>query len=175
MAYHSRFTSEDIEFVCGTSLLKVKGASSRSSFLERDPEVFDIIDEVIELYKPNIMFKNFEIKHASDRNLLYNILYLTKLIRKLKRVKGRRNAVQIANNLAHSEFACPGDDFFALSSLYPPGTGKERAKWKQYTATVRAALGMRMLPLLFPEGTPDEPVNKWWSSFAKNNFVGKIL
>lgn len=52
--------------------------------LETDGE--DIIDEALQYFKPNIFFREFEIKNASDRTLIYLTLYITECLRKLCRV-----------------------------------------------------------------------------------------
>ena len=42
-----------------------------------NPDMGDIIDEVLEYYKPNIFFPAFDIKNAADRLIIYGILYVT--------------------------------------------------------------------------------------------------
>lgn len=46
----------------------------------------DIVDEALEYFKPNIFFREFEIKGSSDRTLIYLTFYITECLRKLSRV-----------------------------------------------------------------------------------------
>ena len=46
----------------------------------------DIIDEALVYFKPNIFFREFEIKGPADRTLIYLTFYITECLRKLQRV-----------------------------------------------------------------------------------------
>ena len=51
-----------------------------------ETEEYDIIDEALEYFKPNIFFREYEIKGAADRTLIYLTFYITECLRKLSRV-----------------------------------------------------------------------------------------
>lgn len=46
----------------------------------------DIIDEALTYFKPNIFFRQFEIKGSADRTLIYLFLYITECLKKLQKV-----------------------------------------------------------------------------------------
>lgn len=46
----------------------------------------DIIDEALAYFKPNIFFREFEIKGSADRTLIYLTLYVSECLRKLQKV-----------------------------------------------------------------------------------------
>ncbi|EJW78165.1 hypothetical protein WUBG_10927 [Wuchereria bancrofti] len=46
----------------------------------------DIIDEALAYFKPNIFFREFEIKSPADRTLIYLTLYISECLRKLQKV-----------------------------------------------------------------------------------------
>lgn len=45
----------------------------------------DIIDEALTLFKPNIFFREYEIKSPADRTLIYLTLYISECLRKLQK------------------------------------------------------------------------------------------
>lgn len=47
----------------------------------------DIIDEALKYFKPNVFFREFEIKGAADRTLMYLLLYITECLKRLQRVR----------------------------------------------------------------------------------------
>lgn len=51
-----------------------------------DDQSDDIIDEALTYFKPNIFFREFEIKGAADRTLIYLFLYITECLKKLVKV-----------------------------------------------------------------------------------------
>lgn len=46
----------------------------------------DIIDESLAYFKPNIFFREYEIKGPADRTLIYLTLYISECLRKLQKV-----------------------------------------------------------------------------------------
>jgi actin related protein 2/3 complex subunit 3 len=53
-----------------------------SSFCDVDEE--DIIDETLQTFKANILFRNFEVKGNADRLLIYLTLYVSQCLRKIQ-------------------------------------------------------------------------------------------
>ena len=51
-----------------------------------DANTEDIIDEALAYFKPNVFFRQYEIKGPADRTLIYLILYITECLKKLQRV-----------------------------------------------------------------------------------------
>jgi actin related protein 2/3 complex, subunit 3 len=58
----------------GTSELDVDAAN----------ESYDPLDEVLALFRANTFFRNFEIKGAADRVLIYGILFVQEILGKIK-------------------------------------------------------------------------------------------
>lgn len=54
-------------------------------FLGNSEDV-DIIDEALMYFKPNIFFREYDIKGAADRTLIYLFLYITECLKRLHRV-----------------------------------------------------------------------------------------
>lgn len=48
-----------------------------------NPNEKDIIDEALELFKANVLYKNFEIKGDADRLLVYLTFYISQCITKV--------------------------------------------------------------------------------------------
>ena len=46
-----------------------------------DPSRPDIVDEAIDLFRANSLFRNFEIKGGADRALIYLILFISDCLR----------------------------------------------------------------------------------------------
>ncbi len=51
---------------------------------EPDSESFDALDEVLNLFRANTFFRNFEIQSPADRLLIYGILWLTECLGKIR-------------------------------------------------------------------------------------------
>lgn len=86
-----------------------------------DPERWDIIDETLDLFRANSLFRNFEIKGPADRTLIVLILYISDCLAKLgsaKTVPSQLEAGKMLNTLSVDSFPVPGDANFALNSHY---------------------------------------------------------
>jgi hypothetical protein len=89
-----------------------------------DPDAEDIIDEALNLFRANVLFRNFEIKGDADRVLIYLILFITECLGKLARNPSLREAEKILGTLALGNFAIPGDATFPLNALYTAPANK---------------------------------------------------
>ncbi len=79
----------------------------------------DIIDEAIETFKANVMFRNFEIKGSGDRVLCYLTLYVTHCLNALTKATNKNDAQKKLQTLALENFSIPGDSNFVFAGLYP--------------------------------------------------------
>lgn len=93
-------------------------------FAPADANEEDIIDEALNLFRANVLFRNFEIKGDADRLLIYLILYITECLNKLTKNPSLREAEKILGTLALSNFSIPGDATFPLNALYHAPTNK---------------------------------------------------
>ena len=86
-----------------------------------DPEQADIIDETIDLFRANSLFRNFEIKGPADRLLIILILYISDCLAKIgsaRTVPTQIEASKMLNTLSVDSFAIPGDAGFPLNAHY---------------------------------------------------------
>ena len=86
----------------------------------------DVIDETLDLFRANSLFRNFEIKGPADRLLIVLILFVSDCLAKIgaaRTVPNQLDASKLLNTLAVDNFPVPGDANFALNAHYaPPGS-----------------------------------------------------
>jgi hypothetical protein len=70
------------------------------SDLDIDPnsESYDCIDEILSLFRANVLFRNFEIKGPADRMLIYGILFLSECLGKVKPTMTARDAEKVCHS-----------------------------------------------------------------------------
>jgi hypothetical protein len=140
-----------------------------------DSESYDILDEVLLLFRANTFFRNFEIQGPADRLLVYGIWFVSDCLGKIRPTAGARDAAKDVNNLALDvNFALPGDPGWPLNQMYePPRDRQEADLLRQYMSQVRQELATRLLARVY-EDDETKP-SKWWLSFTKRKFMGKGL
>jgi len=92
-----------------------------SSVRQADSERADIIDETLDLFRANSLFRNFEIKGPADRILIVLILYISDCLAKLgsaRSVPSQIEASKSLNTLSVDNFPIPGDANFPLNAHY---------------------------------------------------------
>ncbi|KAG0243623.1 subunit of the Arp2/3 complex [Actinomortierella wolfii] len=171
-AYHSAFNeAPDLRSVGGFAFLPIK-TKFRGPAPIADPNADDIIDEALNLFRANVLFRNFEIKGDADRVLIYLILYITECLNKLTKNPSLRDAEKILGTLALSNFAIPGDALFPLNALYPAPANKADADLlRQYVSQLRQEMGVRLPHRIYENDKP----GKWWMCFHKRKFMNKSL
>ncbi|KAF8358955.1 arx-5 [Pristionchus pacificus] len=135
----------------------------------------DIIDEALMYFKPNIFFREFEIKSPADRTLIYLTFYITECLRKLQRSPNKMAAQKDLAALALShQLPIPGEPAFPLNSMYraPANKGDEETM-RAYLQQLRQELGARLCEVVFPD--PAAKASKWWMCFARRRFMDKGL
>ncbi|VDM63257.1 unnamed protein product [Angiostrongylus costaricensis] len=122
------------------------------TFAGTDAEV-DIIDEALMYFKPNIFFREFEIKGPSDRTLIYLTLYITECLRKLQRSPNKVAGLKDLATLALSrQLPIPGEADFPLNNMYKiPANKQEEETMRAYLQQLRQELGVRLCDLAFPD------------------------
>ena len=162
-----------------------------------DPSQPDIIDETLDLFRANSLFRNFEIKGPADRTLIILILFISDCLAKLgsaRTVPTQIEATKLLNTLSVDTFPIPGDANFPLNSHYAsPSSRSEAGKsitfsfsfsllrvfihfleyLRQYLIQVRQELSARLVEKLYADGT-GKP-SKWWMSFQKRRFMNRSL
>jgi actin related protein 2/3 complex subunit 3 len=85
---------------------------------EPDSDEYDILDEVLALFRANTFFRNFEIQGPADRLLIYGIWFVSNCLAKIKPSAGVRDATKDVMNVALDlNFAIPGDPGFPLNQV----------------------------------------------------------
>jgi hypothetical protein len=84
----------------------------------------DIIDEALDLFRANCLFRNFEIKGNGDRVLIYLILFISQCLGSINKNTPKGDASKTLNTLAVSSFSIPSDPSFPLNAMYQGPTDK---------------------------------------------------
>lgn len=197
-AYHSSFNGDTSAQLIGNMAMlpittKIRGPAPISA----DPSQPDIIEEALDLFRANCLFRNFEIKGPADRLLIYLILFISDCINRVAPTPGRpspsyQEAVKQLSTLSVDHFALPGEAGFPLNSLYHgPSNKSESDALRSYLLQTRQELAIRLCDRLYPiepetqpDGTPtlanragkrQEKPSKWWMAFQKRKFMGRSL
>lgn len=86
---------------------------------DADSESYDILDEVLALFRANTFFRNFEIQGPADRLLVYGIWFVSDCLGKIKPGASQREAAKEVQNLAlDTHFAIPGDPAWPLNQVF---------------------------------------------------------
>jgi len=175
MPYHSSFNDKNDKVICNMALLplktKYKGPATPAPANQED-----IIDEAINFYKANVLFRNFEVKGPADRLLIYLTLYISQALIKIGEKPGvkKGDAEKLLYNLAIENFSLPGDKGFALGGYVTnPANRGETDTMRQYFTQLRQETGTRLLEKVYSRD-PNQP-DKWWMCFNKRKFLNKNL
>ena len=85
-------------------------------------ESYDVLDEVLALFRANTFFRNFEIQGPADRLLVYGIWFVSDCLAKIKPGASLREATKEVQNLALDQnFAIPGDPAWPLNQVRRSG------------------------------------------------------
>ncbi|KAG9037679.1 subunit of the Arp2/3 complex [Tulasnella sp. JGI-2019a] len=121
-AYHSTFNDAlDVRQVGNMSVLPIKTKIRGPAPSMTDSSEVDIIDETLDLFRANSLFRNFEIKGGADRLLIVLILFISDCLAKLSQPRtppSQIEATKQLNTLAVDNFPLPGDVTFPLNSHY---------------------------------------------------------
>jgi len=179
-AYHSAFNDEsDVRIVGNTSVLPIKSTTRARgpAPIAADPSAADIVDEALDLFRANSLFRNFEIKGPADRVLIYLILFISDCLQKLgsSRVPpSQLEANKTLNTFAIDNVLVPGDAAFNLNAHYAaPASRADADFFRQYLTQVRQELAARLIEQLYADGS-GKP-SKWWMAFQKRRFMNRSL
>jgi actin related protein 2/3 complex subunit 3 len=177
-AYHSAFNElSDLRLVGNTPILPIKTKIRGPSSLPADPNAADIIDETLDLFRANSLFRNFEIKGPADRLLIILILFISDCLAKISASRTPPNQLEASktlNTLAVESFALPGDATFPLNAHYAaPNNRVDADHLRQYLTQARQETAQRLVERLYADGT-GKP-SKWWMCFTKRRFMNRSL
>ncbi|KAF9226677.1 ARP2/3 complex, 21 kDa p21-Arc subunit [Gyrodon lividus] len=176
-AYHSAFNEfEDARQVGNMAILPIK-TKIRGPAPAADPQQADIVDETLDLFRANSLFRNFEIKGPADRLLIVLILFVSDCLAKIgtvRTVPGQVEASKMLNTLSVDNFPIPGDANFALNAHYVGPANRADADYlRTYLTQVRQELAARLVERLYADGS-GKP-SKWWMAFQKRRFMNRSL
>ncbi|KAI9221267.1 actin-related protein 2/3 complex subunit 3 [Blastocladiella britannica] len=176
--YHSSFNAlSDAPTLANLAVLplKLKQRSPGSIAPQAaDPTADDPIDEALNVFRANCLFRNFEIQGPADRVLIYLILFISDCLTKVPPKGTRDDAAKVLTVLAIGQFAIPGDGNFPLNQLYAaPESRAEADNLRTYLTQLRQETAARLLDRLYADD-PTKP-SKWWMAFSKRKFMNKSL
>ena len=147
----------------------LKGPSPRAPPSENP----DLVDEALDYFKANILFRNYEPRGAGDRVLIYLTLYISKCLLKVAN-KSKGEAEQLLYATAIENFSLPGEKSFPLGGFVTPPANKQDADFvRQFLTQLRQETGLRLVELIYKRDQvkPD----KWWMCFNKRKFLNMEL
>ncbi|KAG6609505.1 Actin-related protein 2/3 complex subunit 3 [Phytophthora cinnamomi] len=170
-AYHSTLNELQAQEACGCAILPIK-TRARGPAPPAPEDQPDIVDEILTLFRANVLFTNFEIKGNADRVLIYGTLFVHLCLKKLDRCSSKADATRILQQTAVDSFAIPGDSSFPLGGLVrAPSSANEAETIRAFFKQLREAIAFRLVDEVFPNGEK----SKWWMLFAKRKFMNKEL
>ncbi|KAI1721093.1 ARP2/3 complex ARPC3 (21 kDa) subunit domain-containing protein [Ditylenchus destructor] len=161
-AYHSKF-NECVELQVGNMAVLPIKTNFKGPAPRKDDHSEDIIDEALLYFKPNIFFRQFEIKGSADRTLIYLMLYIIECLKRLQKGQKKTEAIKDLTTMAlSSKLPIPGEVSFPFQETM-----------RAYLQQLRQELGARLCERVFL--IPDAPASKWWLCFARRRFMDKAL
>jgi actin related protein 2/3 complex subunit 3 len=61
-----------------------------------ESESYDCVDEILSLFRANVLFRNFEINGPADRMLIYGTLFISECLGKVKPTMNAREAEKVS-------------------------------------------------------------------------------
>ena len=168
MVYHSSWNEAQCRELCNMSILplKTKFKGPAQPLKEDRP---DIIDETLDFWKANVLFRNYEIKGPADRVLLYLTYYTKQCLQKIERCS-RGEAEKELYQLAIQNFSIPGDRNFVFGGFFHNPKGRSEADTcRAYFTQMHQELGQRLIARVYSAG--DQAPSKWWMCFNKRKFM----
>ncbi|RLN87189.1 hypothetical protein BBJ28_00002823 [Nothophytophthora sp. Chile5] len=125
-AYHSTMNDLQAQEACGCSILPIK-TRSRGPAPPAPEGQDDIVDEIITLFRANVLFTNYEIKGNADRVLIYGTLFVHLCLKKLDKCTAKTDET-IRSFLKQLREAIA---FRLVDEVFPNG---EKSKWWMFFA-----------------------------------------
>jgi len=140
------------------------------AIIATDQNADDFVDEVLDTFRANMLFKNFEIKGDGDRLLVYLTLYAHQALKKLEN-QNKKSAEGVVYQLAISSFSLPSEGI--LKGMVPVVAPGDQEKVKAYITQLRQEVGLRLVQRVF-KNDENNPC-KFWMQFTKRKFLNKEL
>lgn len=143
-AYHSSFNKGEFREACACLILPLK-TNIRGPAPPAPGDTLDIADEILDFFRANVLFSNFEIQGGADRVLVYGTLYVHACLKKMENLNHEQGkhkereflyyfieilfeiAKRTLQTYAVDTFSLPGDSGFPLGGMTPaPKNSDER-------------------------------------------------
>jgi actin related protein 2/3 complex subunit 3 len=176
MVYHSAFNESCDEVYCGCALLPLR-TRTRGPAPFSNVAAVDIIDETLNYFKANILFRSFDVKGAADRVLVYLTFYTLLCLKSIIK-STKEQAVRTLSVLATQQFSMPGEADFVLADFFAkPADLNEADMWRSYVRQLREELGLRLIDKVYrsEDGHGSSLPSTYWMMFAKRKFLGKAI
>ncbi|GAA6054874.1 hypothetical protein JCM3770_004263 [Rhodotorula araucariae] len=145
----------------------------------------DIIDEALALFRPNSLFRNFEIKGNADRVLIYLILFIGDCLGKIAQARTwtAQDALKQLTTHALGHFTLPGEPGFPMNQVFQgpaPGDRVGADAIRAYLVHARQETVLRLVEQHVYNPQDESTAggakpSKWWMAFQKRRFMGKQL
>lgn len=89
------------------------------------PGSTDIIDEAINFFRANVLFRKFDVKGPADKLLVYLTLYINMALKRIEACKTEADGVKAIINLGLEKFPLPGEPGFPLGGLFTASLTKD--------------------------------------------------
>ena len=170
--YRLTLVERECDTACGVPLVTVTRAAASAS-ASASSRARDAIDEVLDGFRANVLYRKFDVRSGSDRLLAYLTFFASDALRKYAEgCPDKRTAVKAARELASGRFACPGEADFEFGALLPaPETREEGEKFRAFARVCREEIAVRLVERCYDDatGAPD----KFWMAFAKRKFLNR--
>jgi len=167
--YHSTLNGAQGQKVCNTMVLplrtKIKGPAPPAPASGKD-----IIDEAIQFFRANVLFRNYESQGPADLTLCYLTIFISEVLREFAAQKKKKDAIAKITTLSMSQnFTIPGDKGFPLSGFFTAPTNRTEGDiFRQYYRQLREELVNRLVEIAY---NAEGDQNKWWMQFSKRKFM----
>eukprot|EP00898_Chlorokybus_atmophyticus_P001913 jgi/Chlat1/2722/Chrsp182S02894 len=153
LVYHSSFGANDgtapsCAVACGCPLLPLKQKDRAAEPAE------DIVDEAINTFRANVLFRSFEVKSGADKLLIYLTFFISLCLKRLEPCKSKADGQRAMMTLS-----LEGDTKLVVDVIATPQTKDE-------------AVCRRLLEKCY---LGDGTQNKFWLAFAKRKFMNKTV
>lgn len=135
----------------------------------------DIIEEALNLFRPNSFCKSFDIRGPADRTLVYLLLLIGDLLGRLRADMSRSQAQRTLHTHLTGVLGVPGESGFPLNGMFPAVATGEREALRTFLAALRTECAARLLDRVYGTGSEDVLPSPWWMSFQKRRFMNKSL
>ncbi|KAK2960401.1 putative ARP2/3 complex 21 kDa subunit [Blattamonas nauphoetae] len=171
MPYHSSHNKDDVRLVSQLPILPFNTAVKGPAPQYKGEQGKDIIDETIEYYRANVLFKQFDVEGPADKLMIYLTLFITQCLQKVEKQPAKSDGQRLLIQLAQGQFDLPGAPKFPLGGLVNTPEVNETDLIRNYLRQAREEIVVRLVDRIYPDGK----LSKWWAQFAKKKFLNKTM